>query len=87
MKKAKIMLMAIAVTGVVGGALAFKAKSNFSTHTFYTLNAAGTSCNVTVHPLLTTTIAPFGTLQTTYYTTPAATVNGFCPTVRVIAAP
>jgi len=43
MKKVKIMLTAIAVLAVVGGALAFKAKT-FGTVAIYKLNAAGTSC-------------------------------------------
>lgn len=41
MKKAKIMLTAIAVLAVVGGALAFKAKSAANV---YCKNTAGTTC-------------------------------------------
>ena len=80
MKKAKIMLMAIAVFGVVGGALAFKAKS-FQSHLFYSTGVNGL-CTVPVNTTLTTTAAPFGTVQTTYYTTSVAAA---CPTTRVTA--
>lgn len=87
MKKARTMLLVIFLIGVVGGVLAFKAKNSFAVHTFYTLNDDGTSCNVTFLTRLTTTVAPFGFLQTTYYTTPVSTFQGACPTLRVIAAP
>ena len=43
MKKAKIMLMAIAVVGVVGGTLAFKTSKSFSTPIFYGTVVAGKS--------------------------------------------
>ena len=43
MKKARIMLSAITVVAVIGGALAFKA-NNFTTAKVYKLNAAGTAC-------------------------------------------
>ena len=84
MKKAKIMLMAIAITGVVGGALAFKAK-NFTAHTFFTLNAAKTSCNVPTQTFLTIAAPPTPT-QTVYYSVATATVNNACPALRVIAS-
>jgi len=41
MKKAKIVLAAIAVIGIVGGSLAFKAKSAFGGVPYYTTNASG----------------------------------------------
>jgi hypothetical protein len=43
MKKAKIMLTAITVLAVVGGALAFKARNNSTT--LYTTNG-GSDCNI-----------------------------------------
>ncbi len=43
MKKVKIMLTAITVLAVVGGALAFKAKS-YSAACVYSLNGTGTEC-------------------------------------------
>ena len=60
MKKAKIMLMAIAVLGVVGGALAFKAKAFIPNPlTLYSYTTVGTQ-----HGCL-------GTFKTTMYTTTA----------------
>ena len=57
MKKAKVMLMVIAVFGIVGGALAFKAKK-FNINTFY---ACGT-VNSQLGCLLTTHL-PYTTLE------------------------
>jgi hypothetical protein len=42
MKKARIFLSTIAVLGVVGGALAYKAKTTFTLTTIYTDCAVGT---------------------------------------------
>jgi len=47
MKKAKIMLTAIAVLGLVGGALAFKAKSSYGS-ILYTTASAGVNATQTV---------------------------------------
>ena len=70
MKKAKIMLMSIAVLAVVGGALAFKSNKNFNN--FYKINGAGNSCDVLVRIQSTTTdIAEDGT-KFDYTTTTAA---------------
>lgn len=57
MKKAKIVLTAVAVLAVVGGALAFKA--NRFVHTFYQSTVAGGPCAVTYTTLWSAT-----TLQT-----------------------
>ena len=84
MKKAKIMLMAIAIIAVVGGALAFKAKT-FNLHVFYSCPGATGFCTVAVGILNTTTIAPFGFIQNVYYTKPVLTWP--CPTTRLTAAP
>jgi len=58
MKKAKIMLSAVTVLAVVGGALAFKAKK-FNDVTFYT-TSAGTpnNCSFAVPILYTITSGP-----------------------------
>lgn len=58
MKKAKFMLMAILVMGVVGGALAFKA-SKFTTHTLYTCATTATTTS------LICVTAPYGTITGT----------------------
>ncbi len=43
MKRAKIMLTAIAVLAVVGGALAFKVRT-FNTYDVYSLNSGSSQC-------------------------------------------
>jgi hypothetical protein len=53
MKKVKIMLTAVTVLAVVGGALAFKAKT-FQGNRFYTLSSNG-QCTSPVDILYTTT--------------------------------
>ena len=61
MKKAKIMLTAIAVFAVVGGAMAFKAMK-FNQDAVYTTTAApasGVTCNL--GPILTSTTTSSGT--------------------------
>ena len=45
MKKAKIMLMAIAVLGVVGGALAFKAQKFLGNYYCSTTKTTGAHCS------------------------------------------
>jgi hypothetical protein len=59
MKKAKMMLVAIATFGVVGGVLAFKAK-DFGIHTFY--GCTTTVGNVTgcFKPFITSRITTVG---------------------------
>ena len=59
MKKVKIMLTAITVFAVVGGALAFKARQ---IRTFYSINAAQTACDVAKTDFLTTNVG----VQDTY---------------------
>ena len=46
MKKVKVMLSAIAVLAIVGGALAFKAKSMSGQILCYRVDAASTTCNL-----------------------------------------
>jgi len=58
MKKAKVMLTAITVLAVVGGALAFKAK--IANTTLFT-HQSGTLCNGPSARFLTTTIDGGGT--------------------------
>ena len=62
MKKAKIMLCAIAIVGVVGGAFAFKAKNAFTKQTYgYCVTAAvPATCSTTtiLAGALTTIFAP-----------------------------
>jgi len=51
MKKARVMLAALAIFAVAGGSLAFKAKK--STDTVFT----GPQCSVTLHGFTTTNVA------------------------------
>lgn len=53
MKKARIALAAIAVIGIVGGSLAFKA-AKFGGTTFYTTGTAGDRATATITGVLTT---------------------------------
>jgi hypothetical protein len=72
MNRAKFALTAIAVLAIVGGALAFKAKT--ATH-LYTRTANTTTCGVT---LTSVTFEPgLKTLGTTYITD----VPGVCPDI------
>jgi hypothetical protein len=73
MKQAKIMLSAIAIFAVVGGALAFKAKSAFGT-SFITTSTPG-ACSV----LLKGKKVSDATTPFYYYTTPGSTL---CPTAN-----
>ena len=77
MKRAKIMLIAIAVVATVGGALAFKAQK-FSLQNIYCLKASGICTQVAFK---TTNVGPFVTtpcindhpaaFSSSYYTTTA----------------
>lgn len=55
MKRVKIMLAGIAVLGIIGGALAFKAKTAYGIVVFYTKNTS-TSCNIEGINYTTTTL-------------------------------
>ena len=85
MKRAKVMLTALAIFAVVGGAMAFKA-SKASQLFLYQKNAAGTACPKIglVNP------NPSGTRFTSDYTTAidqgATTALGVC-TTTVTAIP
>lgn len=72
MKKAKIMLSAIAILAVVGGAFAFNAAR--ATHTFYSLDAENGICSV-----------PFTTFYTT--ANPTTTVTSFYSISTTLVAP
>lgn len=78
MKKAKVMLMAIAVLGVVGGAVAFKAKSAFGGITYYTASTS-TIKGTTLLSAETTAVgfgvAKYYTLTTTAFPTNFATIT------------
>jgi hypothetical protein len=77
MKKAKIMLMAIAVVGVLGGALAFKAKSAYGGVTYYTATTS-TIKGVTFLNAKTTNIlgkTAYYTLVSTAFPTNFATIT------------
>jgi hypothetical protein len=62
MKKAKFLFTALAVLAVVGGALAFKAQSNYGTYRLFT--SSGQSC-VSIPDLLVKPYAGEGTPITT----------------------
>jgi hypothetical protein len=66
MKKAKIALAAIAIFGIVGGALAFKAKS--STTFFWTLSSGQDANNALLKAITTTSVAPPTGSFEAYYT-------------------
>jgi len=61
MKKAKIMLSAIAVIAVVSGAVAFKA-SRFTANTFFSYGSATTKIG---GPIVTGCVVPVATFRTT----------------------
>jgi hypothetical protein len=73
MKKVKIMLTAVALLAIVGGAVAFKAKKE--SFTFYKYSISTLKCDDPV-TLFSTTIQPTTTLQD--YTITPATTNGHC---------
>lgn len=83
MRKAKIMLSAIAVFAVIGGAFAFKASRSlapFYSNTLTTTIAGGPlvqACKLEIHPTLTTINQGLGTTITQYSTTTLAVP---CPT-------
>lgn len=82
MKKARVMLMAIATLGIIGGAVAFKAQK-FTAHTFwYPKSQVSTeACDFasTTTFLFNTTVS--GT-KTVYYSTASTTVP--CPTFTTV---
>ena len=79
MKKAKILLMAVAVLGVVGGALAFKAKK-YSFEQIYTTTAVpGTGVTCPLGPVVTLTELA-GSSKTIYGT---FVQNADCVTIPV----
>ncbi len=77
MKRAKVILTAVAVFAVVGGALAFKATR--TAQALYTTNPAG-QCKVTFFTSLTTQrqspTQPTATITNLYSTAPT---NAACP--------
>ena len=91
MKKAKIMLVAIAMLGIVGGTLAFKAQKFFGGTFFYATTTGPTHCFVNA-----TTIQPVGvpkafigfkTLTTTandYLYTVVGATTYYCTTLTTV---
>lgn len=78
MKKVKVMLSAIAVFAVIGGALAFKAKD--TQRTFYTIDPVDGNCTSTTSLLSTTTIqAAVGT----FVQLATGAQNGACPVIKL----
>ena len=82
MKKAKIMLVASATFGIVGGALAVKASRSLNTLYYATASTAACS-HTTLTQLSLTTVKPVGA-TTTFYTTKFTTTT--CPGIYTIAA-
>jgi hypothetical protein len=91
MKKAKVILSAVAILAVAGGALAFKARSE---HTFFKVDAANPNpalrvCTLevettyTTNPALGLPGAP-AIIQTTYYTAPVNST--VCPQTTLFSA-
>lgn len=85
MKKAKLVLSAVAVFAVIGGAFAFKART---LHTFYKVdtanpNPAARLCTLPVQINYTTLTQPGQApiAQTLYYTTSVASTS--CPTTTI----
>jgi hypothetical protein len=78
MKKAKIMLSAIAILAVVGGAFAFKAAR--VNHTFFSLDTNNGICSV---PFATTYTTVLPTTTVTSFYSVSTTVVGPCRTLSV----
>ncbi|NLR60709.1 hypothetical protein HGH93_21545 [Chitinophaga polysaccharea] len=83
MKKAKVILTAVGVLAIAGGALAFKATR--SANTFYTSNAAG-QCKVTTQLFYTTDPLAANTTITVPLTASTKTTNAACPIIPVYSA-
>jgi hypothetical protein len=88
MSKAKLVLSAVALFAMVGGALAFKATRQlntfYSSRTFTTTTVGGlivtrTICDVTFPTRLTTTVNSNTPVETNLSTTKAL-ITGQCPT-------
>jgi len=82
MKKAKIVLSAVAVFAVIGGAFAFKASRTLNT--FYSSSTNGI-CSVTFKTTYTTDLSQPGAAFTTRLATTQLTT--VCPTITVKAIP
>lgn len=84
MKKAKIMLSAIAVIAVIGGAVAFKAKSFTNPNVFYR-NTINGHCNAPVNLKTVPVGTPLSFTTSGDYTTLA--IDATCPltTITVIS--
>jgi hypothetical protein len=79
MKKAKMMLTALAVLGVVGGAMAFKAK-HFGQHVFIQDPVSG-QCNLVLDDFATTDASGIATAASVVATTDP------CPATFITVAP
>lgn len=72
MKKVKIMFLSLAVVAAVGGALAFKSSTKFSSK-FYTTNVPGAACTVRLDA---TTLDDGAKIGDYWYTTTPTAVPG-----------
>lgn len=79
MKKAKIMLMAIAVLAVVGGALAFKA-TKFQRLPYGVCDLTRNVCSLAITSLFSTTTAVVGILTNVAPPTQTCSANKPCIT-------
>ena len=88
MKKAKVMLAAVAVFAVVGGSLAFKAarfndfKLYYSTANPITTKTASCTLVATSQFTITTPVSPVTITPSTFY----SSTTGLCPTTTVYEA-
>jgi len=76
MKRAKIMLLAIAIVGIVGGALAFKSSKFAATNFYCTTTAVGGPTLCLTGPY--TTVINGAPVAVTIYAT-KLTTTGVCP--------
>jgi hypothetical protein len=82
MKKAKIMLSAIAIFAVVGGALAFKAAKFNSKHVYCSTTFDAASCSLS-HYVASTFPADLGNARFTSYCTNETGSTQPCPEISV----
>jgi hypothetical protein len=82
MKKAKMILTAMTVLAVVGGALAFKARTTFTPIIYYTENGGG-NCVIANTDLVSFTDDP---TATPINASPVKLVNSPCPATFLTTA-
>ena len=76
MRKAKIMLTAIAIIGLLSGALALGAKNSFNIETYYTCNTATKTCAATTTMGFITTVFTLNATATFEFATTNSAANG-----------